>query len=115
MQVGIIAFLFLFFIFIFIPINTHAHVTSEYDTLPLALSPQSDFKENRVGFFQITEDIQYINITQINNSFVFDPILVNLQIYNNTPNFTNESHFVELKFRIDRSTLVSQLFHQMIS
>ncbi|MHA2030171.1 MAG: hypothetical protein ACW99Q_12315 [Candidatus Kariarchaeaceae archaeon] len=52
---------------------------------------------------RLNQSRQWVNLTKIEGSFAFDPILVNFQIYNDTRDWRNRTYFDGRI--IDRSTL----------
>lgn len=69
-----------------LPLNAHGHIVSETDALKLSLSPDMNFDESRSGVIKIRNATQLVRISQINDSFMFDPIVISFQLFNFTNN-----------------------------
>ncbi|MHA2277556.1 MAG: hypothetical protein ACXAC2_17390 [Candidatus Kariarchaeaceae archaeon] len=73
--------------------STSAHMVSEGEEVTLDFSPESVDTRISSTTARLNQSRQLVNLTKIEDSFVFDPILVNFQIYNDTRDWRNRTYF----------------------
>ncbi|MHA2100614.1 MAG: hypothetical protein ACW99A_18215, partial [Candidatus Kariarchaeaceae archaeon] len=74
------------------PIQSSGHNTSEYNYLnDLVFSPDSKVIKNQQLFTNVNQSFHKVSLAQINKSFVFDPIAVNLEFNHSINNYHNNS------------------------
>ncbi len=96
---------YLFIIQFLITANTtSSHITSEKEDRYLAFSPTITYSEINQQRMHIGFRFEQFNITTIQRSFIFDPILVNLQIYNEPPSGLDDKIFTARELKIELLT-----------
>ncbi|MHA2030175.1 MAG: hypothetical protein ACW99Q_12335, partial [Candidatus Kariarchaeaceae archaeon] len=73
--------------------STSAHMVSDSEEVTLDFSPESVDTRILSTTARLNQSRQWVNLTKIEDSFIFDPILVNFQIYNNTRDWRNRTYF----------------------
>ncbi len=71
----------------------NAHTVTENEELVLDFSHDSIRSDISTKFIRLNQSKQLANITQIKDAFVFDPILLNFQVYNDTRDRLNRTYF----------------------
>ncbi|MHA2030965.1 MAG: hypothetical protein ACW99Q_16415 [Candidatus Kariarchaeaceae archaeon] len=73
--------------------SSSAHIVSEGEDVTIDFSPESVSTSISSRTARLNQSRQWVTLTKIEDSFVFDPILVNFQIYNDTRDWRNRTYF----------------------
>ncbi|MHA2029911.1 MAG: hypothetical protein ACW99Q_11005, partial [Candidatus Kariarchaeaceae archaeon] len=84
--------------------STSAHMVSDGEEVTLDFSPESVSTSISSRTARLNESRQWVNLTKIEDSFIFDPILINFQIYNDTRDWRNRTYFDDRGIEIDLIT-----------